>query len=43
VSRGRQRSTSNTTQRESPVHNFASILDHHLAQRPDAVVVAQDE
>ncbi|MFE1979960.1 acyl-CoA synthetase [Streptomyces mirabilis] len=43
MSRGRQRSTSNTTQRESPVHNFASILDYHLAQRPDAVVVAQDE
>lgn len=25
------------------MHNFASILDYHLAQRPDAVVVAQDE
>jgi acyl-CoA synthetase (AMP-forming)/AMP-acid ligase II len=25
------------------VHNFASILDYHLAQRPDAVAVVQDE
>jgi acyl-CoA synthetase (AMP-forming)/AMP-acid ligase II len=25
------------------VHNFASILDYHLAQRPDAVTVVQDE
>jgi fatty-acyl-CoA synthase len=25
------------------VHNFASILDYHLAQRPDAVAVAQEE
>lgn len=25
------------------MHNFASILDYHLAQRPDAVVVVQGE
>ncbi|WP_405974900.1 long-chain fatty acid--CoA ligase [Streptomyces sp. NBC_00988] len=25
------------------MHNFASILDYHLAQRPDAVAVVQDE
>jgi fatty-acyl-CoA synthase len=25
------------------VHNFSSILDYHLAQRPDAVVVTQDD
>jgi fatty-acyl-CoA synthase len=25
------------------VHNFASILDYHRAQRPDALAVAQDE
>jgi acyl-CoA synthetase (AMP-forming)/AMP-acid ligase II len=25
------------------VHNFASILDYHLAQRPDAVAVAQED
>ncbi|MEV7981774.1 long-chain fatty acid--CoA ligase [Streptomyces sp. NPDC086519] len=25
------------------MHNFASILDYHLAQRPDAVVVAQGD
>lgn len=25
------------------MHNFASILDYHLAQRPDAVAVAQEE
>ncbi|MER5185269.1 long-chain fatty acid--CoA ligase [Streptomyces sp. NPDC002896] len=25
------------------MHNFASILDYHLAQRPDAAVVAQEE
>ena len=25
------------------MHNFASILDYHLAQRPDAVTVVQDE
>ncbi|MFJ3892044.1 long-chain fatty acid--CoA ligase [Streptomyces sp. NPDC090083] len=24
------------------MHNFASILDHHLAQRPDAVAVTQE-
>ncbi|MGH1553831.1 AMP-binding protein [Streptomyces sp. L7] len=25
------------------MHNFASILDYHLAQRPEAVAVVQDE
>ncbi|WP_416967959.1 acyl-CoA synthetase [Streptomyces sp. 4F14] len=25
------------------MHNFASILDYHLAQRPDAVAVTQDD
>ncbi|MFI9834721.1 long-chain fatty acid--CoA ligase [Streptomyces sp. NPDC051913] len=25
------------------MHNFSSILDYHLAQRPDAVAVTQDE
>ncbi|MEU4658437.1 long-chain fatty acid--CoA ligase [Streptomyces sp. NPDC023723] len=25
------------------MHNFASILDYHLAQRPDAVAVVQDD
>ncbi|MEV5849768.1 long-chain fatty acid--CoA ligase [Streptomyces sp. NPDC051985] len=25
------------------MHNFASILDYHLAQRPDAVAVAQED
>ncbi|MFE6488968.1 AMP-binding protein, partial [Streptomyces sp. NPDC057757] len=25
------------------MHNFASILDYHLAQRPDAVVVTQEK
>lgn len=31
------------TERERPVHNFASILDYHLTQRPEAVAVTQED